>query len=130
MQFEKHFLKLGCLFCSLIGISLIYFSSLLEQPKEVSISELNADMVGFSATVVGRISKVRFHQDGHVFLTLTDGRNVVQVPLFASFLKASSIDISKLKVGAEVLVSGTVDVYKSQLQILPRKTNDLQILGG
>jgi DNA/RNA endonuclease YhcR with UshA esterase domain len=130
MDFEKDFLKIVCLLSSLLGLTLIYYAAVNMQPREVSISDINTELVGMSATTRGNITKVRFHQEGHVFLTISDGKNQIQVPLFASFLLASGLDIGKLKVGNSILVSGAVDVYKNQLQIVPRKATDIKFLGG
>lgn len=130
MDLEKNFLKIVCMLSSLLGLILIYYVAISTQPKVVSISEITLDLVGRPVTVNGTITKVRFHQDGHAFLTISDGKGQIQVPLFASFLLASGLDVSKLKVGNNILVSGTVDLYNNQMQIVPRKVTDVKFLGG
>jgi DNA/RNA endonuclease YhcR with UshA esterase domain len=119
-----------CILSSIIGLSLVYFIALSKKPAEVSISEVNEGLVGRAVTVKGFISDVKFHKDGHIFLTVSDNGTKIQVPLFSSFLSSTKLDISKIKVGKKVLVSGVVDTYRGQIQIIPKKAEDFKILGA
>lgn len=129
MELKQNLFQAVCLASSILGIALIYFAALNASPIKVSISEIDKSLVGKSVTVKGIISYVRFHQDGHIFLTIADNKTKIQVPLFSSFVSSAGIDVSKIKVGASVVVSGTVDMYKGKLQIVPKKADGFKVLG-
>ncbi len=130
MKPKISFFQIVCVASSILGLLLLYFSALNAKPREVSLNELDESLVGRSVTVRGFINRIKFHPDGHIFLTISYNKTKVQVPLFSSFLSSAKIDVGKIKVGRVVVVSGTVDLYKNQLQIIPRKAEDVKILGG
>ncbi len=112
---------------SIFGISLIFFASLFSVPQKISTSELTSGMVGNTVTVYGEISKRTQSNAGHIFLTLD---KKVQVPIFSQL--AEKLDenvLASLKVGQKISVSGTVDEYQSNLQVVPRSLSDI-VIGG
>ncbi|MEM7825518.1 MAG: OB-fold nucleic acid binding domain-containing protein [Candidatus Aenigmatarchaeota archaeon] len=125
----KSFFTIVCFFCSLLGLTLIYFSALKIQPEEVRISEINFEFLGRTVKTGGRIVYVNSHPSGHLFLTISDGKKRLQVPLFSSFIERLSerIEISKLKEGRVITVTGTVSEYRGELQVIPRKLEDLEV---
>ena len=82
----------------------------------------------------GYVAFKSVHPEGHIFLTLTDdNQNKISVPLFAGFvseLRKDHFNTNRLQKGTRLQVSGLVDEYKGQLQIIPRKTSDIKILNG
>jgi DNA/RNA endonuclease YhcR with UshA esterase domain len=119
------------LICSVAGLVLIYVSSLYIEPTKMKVSDINSELVGRFVIINGKITNKKTSDAGHVFLTISDNKSSIQVPLFASFMKTlmeNEISESDLKVGYKVSISGLVDEYQGQLQIIPRKITDFKIL--
>lgn len=123
-------LRTVCLISSIVGLLLIYIAAINIQPKEVALSEINFEMIGHSVVTTGYISYVK-HSKGHIFLTLSDGSTSLQVPLFAGFVNAMKADgiNPKFRRGDVIKISGFVSEYRGQLQIIPRKTSDIEVKG-
>lgn len=120
------------LVCSLIGLILIYFAAINLQPKEISISEITPELIGRTVTTHGFIVYKKVHPEGHVFLTISDNKTKIQVPLFAGYMKSleeRNLTEKDFKVGRELTVSGLVDEYRGSLQIIPRKLSDVKLIG-
>jgi DNA/RNA endonuclease YhcR with UshA esterase domain len=95
------------------------------------ISDINSELVGRFVATSGKITTKRSSDAGHIFLTVSDNKSSIQVPLFASFmntLKENEMPENNLRIGIEVYVSGLVEEYQGQLQIIPRKITDFKIL--
>ncbi|MEM5883088.1 MAG: OB-fold nucleic acid binding domain-containing protein [Candidatus Aenigmatarchaeota archaeon] len=77
----------------------------------------------------GKIVYANFHPSGHLFLTITDGKKKLQVPLFSSFMEKLKERISEeeLKEGRTISITGIVSEYKGELQIIPRKVEDIKV---
>lgn len=120
------------LVCSVVGLILIYIAALNLQPRQIKISDITAELVGRSVSTSGKIVYKRSHVAGHLFLTISDNDAKIQVPLFAGFMNSlSEVGLTEkdFKVGDKVSVSGLIDEYRGQLQIIPRKVDDIRILG-
>ena len=64
-----------------------------------------------------------------MFLVISDDESDIQVPIFSSMmndLKKENITESDFKIDEIISVTGLVDEYRGQLQILPRKTSDIK----
>lgn len=119
------------LLCSLIGLFLIYYSTLIIQPVEVDLNNINFELIGRVVKTRGKIVYKREHEAGHLFLTLAKDDTKIQVPIFAGLmekLKEVGINSEDFKKGKEIIVTGLVDEYGGQLQIIPRKVEDLVIV--
>lgn len=116
---------------SVLGLILIYLSALGIESTKMEISEITFDHVGMSVRISGKVAYANQHPAGHVFLTVTDGNSVIQVPLFSAV--ANEIKNSELQTmpekGSLITVTGTVGEYKGSLQIIPRKSSDLEVDG-
>jgi DNA/RNA endonuclease YhcR with UshA esterase domain len=120
-----------CLFASVFGLVLIYLAAINIQPSSIKISEIDSRLIGKTIRTTGYIIYKSNHPAGHVFLTIADGQAKIQVPLFAGFvnsLNENDVSVDDFRKGVRISVSGLVDEYKGQLQILPRKPNDIKIL--
>jgi len=128
----KKFLGLVCFFTSVIGLVLIYIAAINLQPVEIKISQISSDLIGRSISTRGIITQKRLHSAGHMFLVISNDNSEIQVPIFSSLmndLKKENITESDFKINETISVTGLVDEYMGQLQILPRKTSDIK-LGG
>jgi DNA/RNA endonuclease YhcR with UshA esterase domain len=124
-------LVLICLFSSAAGLVLIYFAAINIQPSIIKMSEIDSQLIGKTVKTTGYIIYKNNHPAGHVFLTIGDGQSKIQVPLFAVFvnsLNENDVSVDDFRKGVRISVTGLVDEYKGQLQILPRKPNDIKIL--
>lgn len=124
-------LALICLFTSLLGLILIYIASINLKPTEIEISQINPELIGKTVKTTGVIVYKRSSKDGHLFLTISDNETKIQVPLFYSFLSSLSerLDLEELKAGRKISITGLVDEYMGNLQIVPRKPEDLKLIG-
>lgn len=120
-----NYLVLILIFTSLGGLFLIYFAALNIQPEEVKIGEISGELVGRKVSTSGYIKSEKLHEDGHLFLTITDGKRSVQVPIFSSLMQ--HLDQNDFKEKTRIRVTGVVDEYRSQLQIVPRKPQDVSV---
>ena len=132
MELAKNWLVAASAISSVLGLLLIYFASINTKPVEIQISDLSFDYVGKVATVSGSIVYKKEHPAGHIFLTLSDGQNKIQVPIFSGLAKnLEDSDVTKemLKPKAFITVTGTVDEFNGELQIVPRKSGDIALSG-
>jgi len=129
MELKKNLLLIVCIFVSLAGLVFIYFSLTNTLPPELKISKIDPSLNGKLISTTGKITYVRTHTAGHIFLTLSDGDSKIEVPLFSSLVNhLSSNGITKydFRKGKTIRVTGIVGEYKDQLQIVPRKATDIQ----
>jgi DNA/RNA endonuclease YhcR with UshA esterase domain len=130
-KIRQNKLILICLFSSVIGLALIYVAAINIQPSTIKIGEIDSRLIGKTVRTTGYIIYKNNHPAGHVFLTIADGQAKIQVPLFAGFvnsLNENDVFVDDLRKGTKIMVTGLVDEYKGQLQIVPRKPNDIKIL--
>lgn len=128
---KQNKLLLICLFSSVIGLVLIYLAAINIQPSTIKINEIDSRLIGKTVRTTGYIIYKNNHPAGHVFLTIGDGQAKIQVPLFAGFvnsLNENDVSVDDFRKGVRISITGLVDEYKGQLQILPRKPNDIKIL--
>jgi len=132
MGISKKFLLIFSLFTSLVGLVLIYIASVNIEPQKIEISGITADMEGRKIITIGYIAEKREHKDGHLFLTLSDNKTKIEIPLFSDFMKSlSQVGITKddFHIGDKISVKGTLEIYKGKLQIIPKALDDVKILG-
>lgn len=131
MKIAKNYLLWTSLLSSIIGLVLIYIATINIEPQTIAISDITADMEGRKLVVIGQISEKRKHEDGHLFLTLSDNTSKIQVPLFADLMKELDklgITEDDFHIKGNISVKGVIENYKGRLQILPRNLNDVKIL--
>jgi DNA/RNA endonuclease YhcR with UshA esterase domain len=65
-----------------------------------------------------------------MFLVISDGKSDIQVPIFVSLmndLKNVNLTEGNFKVNKKISVTGLVDEYNGQLEVLPRKVSDINL---
>jgi len=127
----KNILTLTCLVTSVIGLVFIYIAAINLEPTQIELEDINPELVGRSVSTTGEIVYRKTHDAGHLFLTISDGYTEIAVPLFAGYLndlKEVGLAEDDFYEGVEISVSGLVDEYQGQLQIIPRRVNDVKIL--
>jgi len=132
MELKKNLLVIICLLSSIFGLVLIYVAATKIQPLEMELGEIDSQLIGRTVRVSGYIAYKNLNPAGHVFLTVSSGKAKIQVPLFAglmSKLNENGLSEEKLEKGARISITGMVDEYRGSLQIVPRKVEDIKILG-
>jgi len=124
----KDLIKQFSFVSSFLGLGLIYVAAINTRPVEMDIADISNDLVGKSVTTTGYIIYKRTHPEGHVFLTISNEETTIQVPLFSGFMKSlDGLTDDDFKIGKQITVTGMVDEYKGDLQIIPRKPDDIKI---
>jgi len=101
---------------TVIGISGLYvFTSASE--NMIDIREM-PDNVGQRVTVKGSVSKYYVSKDGHVFFDIYDSSGFAKVVVFQN----SNIEAAyNLEDGEQVVITGKVQEYKNDLEIIASK---------
>lgn len=132
MVLSKNFLLILSLFTSIVGLILIYFASVNIEPQKIEISDITADLEGRRIVTTGYLVEKREHEDGHLFLTISDSKTKIQVPLFSDYMKSlNEIGITEedFQLNDKISVKGVIENYKGRLQIMPKSLDDVKILG-
>ena len=113
--------KLLALACSVLGLAILYGSSILLEQSSVpaSISTLSLDYVGSSAKVCGNITEARATK-GAVFLTLDDGTGSIRLVVFNNTHTNQSIYATKK--------GGTLCAF-GQTQEYPPGSGEIELVG-
>jgi DNA/RNA endonuclease YhcR with UshA esterase domain len=114
---------------SVVGLILIYIAAINLPPVHMPISSIDAGIVGRTASTTGYVTYSRTSAQGHLFLTISDNSNTLQVPLFAGYIQSAKIDTEQFKIGKKISVTGIVDQYQGQMQIVPQKLGDISVVG-
>jgi DNA/RNA endonuclease YhcR with UshA esterase domain len=121
-------LAVACVFLALLGTVMLVFLARETEPQKMEIGALGMDDVGRLVEVGGAITGVS-ERDGNFFLKLCSDK-CVQVVVFRSLaqeMKVSSIDLSLLKAGGAVSVSGLVKEYRGELEVVPFDRNSIEV---
>jgi len=131
LNLKTNSLILISLFCSILGLILIYIAAVNLEPKQIELKDITPELVGRSVLTTGEIVYRRSHEAGHLFLTISDDDTKIAVPLFVGYLntlKETGLTEDDFYEGVKISVSGLVDEYQGQIQIIPRRVNDIKIL--
>jgi DNA/RNA endonuclease YhcR with UshA esterase domain len=107
---------------------MIYFAASQTEPETINLEDLNQEFVGRTVAIEGQIKSKKVHEDGHIFLTISDGSKSVQTPIFSNV--AQHLDSQDFAQGSKLRVVGLVDNYREQMQVIPRKPGDLIFLSS
>ena len=122
---ENDLLKM-CLLGSIAGLAFLYVIVVNFNPIQVGISEIGSDSVGKYVSVSGEISDMYSHKDGHIFFDLNQGSDAIRVVIWNSDvnnLKSRGMNISEICNGASVEISGMIEYYKGQIELVPVRSN-------
>lgn len=124
---SENLILIVCFIFSLFGLILIYIAATSIKPIELSISEINFQHIGKTVKTSGNISHKSHHPAGHLFLTISDNNEKIQVSLFSNLVsKFDDSEIKNFRKGRKIVVTGLVDEFRGRLQIIPRKTKDIE----
>lgn len=97
-----------CLLVSLIGLSIMYASGEFLEPEKTDIGDISESDVGDTLVVEGTVSGF-YSTDSASFFTLEDDSGSISVTDF---------DSRKFDNGEKINISGQVDLYQGDLQIV------------
>ena len=110
-----------------LGLVLLFLVSNYSTAPVVMIEELSFDDAGTKVAVKGDVTSVRLHDDGHIFLKLSDGTGEISIAIFKNV--AEKIDNQKsdciMKIGTTIEIAGEVKEYQDELEIIPQGTDDI-----
>ncbi|MCS4541663.1 MAG: exodeoxyribonuclease VII large subunit [Euryarchaeota archaeon] len=104
---------------------MLYISSILVEPALTYIGKIDQRDIGNSVKISGSISDVKLNPQGHVFLTIEDSTGQIRASIFNQISK--KIDSSLFFAGNLIEISGTLDEFRGQLQIIPKNSRDVKI---
>lgn len=108
---------------SIASLLLIYFLSISYVPTHAKTKD-----IGKKVWFTGRIVKVYYHKNGHIFLTLKN-KTYVKVVIFSSVAENLGKKLFYLKKGNLLKVLGRLSEYKGKLEIIVSKPSDIIWLG-
>jgi DNA/RNA endonuclease YhcR with UshA esterase domain len=110
------------------GLVMLFFVSNYSTMPEVRVSDLSYDDAGTKVMVKGEVKSVRIHDDGHIFLKLHDETGEISIAIFKNV--AENLDTTVREcitdIGADIEVSGAVEEYREELEIIPQRTDDVK----
>ena len=98
-----------CIILGIVGLTLIYASSVYIEPENVEVSEVKPQWNGKQVTVNGTV-KQPFKTKGNLFFTLEDSTGTVKVAEFGSN--------RTLMPETAINVTGRVTLYRGNLEII------------
>ena len=110
-----------CIFGSLIGIFSLYLLSFTLVTIECEPNDVNPSLVGRKLSLSGTCTEVDFHKNGHIFFSLSDSRNSVDVVIWeqkADELRYSGVNMSRFREGANLTITGYLERNKGMLQLV------------
>jgi hypothetical protein len=97
-----------CLLASVIGLGIMYASTQLVRPPEVTPADISRQDIGESYRVAGEVSG--FYSTGSAsFFTLAGEEGGIQVVDFQN---------RKFSAGQELVVTGEIDLYQGTLELV------------
>lgn len=100
------------IFFAVIGLTLMYFSSLYLDLEHVGIGEIERSWSGKNVKISGEVTSFS-KSSGHAFFDVNDSTGEVMVVDFDSDLE--------LEEGEEVNVTGQVSIYRGQLEVIAKE---------
>jgi DNA/RNA endonuclease YhcR with UshA esterase domain len=89
----------------------------------ISIKEISDELIDKRVTTKGTITSRSDHKDGHVFLTIEDKSGTIKVAVFSD----KNISKDPLITGNVIQVSGGVDKYEGEIEIIPERETDIKL---
>ncbi len=101
---------------SILSVVAIYLLSISVPVKDISVCQLDYSMKGSSVKVSGTVTET-YVNEGNVFFTLSDRGCETRIVLWSNMADEESSGISD---GNNVMVTGMVDSYRGELEIIAK----------
>ncbi len=109
------------LLTSVIGVLVLLIFSYTTNPEVKEISEIGPGDIGSKVEVTGTVEDKYVAQDGHMFFHVKKNGDKIDVALFADNLEGMGLDPEVIEENDRITVSGDIDMYEGELQIIPTK---------
>ena len=103
------------------GVLFLFLLSLVLEPVEASIAEIDESMQGLTVSVSARVDSV-LHKETFVIFTLNDGTGKLKVVVF----NPSNEQRQLLQRNNFVSVEGKIQVYKNELEMVAKSVGQWQ----
>lgn len=121
MRMKESALIRICLLGSIAGIITLYFISFMMVAEELGAGEITQGYIGRKVKLSGVVEGLREHMSGHIFFGIRDETGSVDVVIWedkAEQLMLSGMNLSRLQDGVGIDVTGRVERYKGNLQVV------------
>lgn len=109
---------------SVAGLAALFLLAHVSSPERLNIGEIDHGDIGNRVEVRGTAEDVYVSDGGHIFFHVKENGSKIDVVVFEDDVKSMGLEYDTIDEGNEVVVSGDVDLYRGDLQILP---NELEI---
>ncbi len=108
---------------SILGLIMLFIVSQNLQIRNREISSITPSDVGTTVRVCGDITEKTSSKGGHIFITLRDDTAEIKTVIFNNTAQiiAKTIDVYSLKKHDAICMSGEVNLYKGELEIIGEK---------
>lgn len=106
---DKSLLEL-CLFCSVLGLAILFVGVQLAEAEKVDIGSVDEDYIGRLVAVEGTVYS-RYYNGEHLFFTLKDETGKIKVVIFENDIKKMRIEPGEITKDLEIGVEGKVQEY-------------------
>ena len=115
----------GCLLrisvvCSVAGLlALVYFSAAEHEASK--IGGISPEDAGLLMKICGTIESKHVSKNGHIFMTIGDDTGSIRAVVFNNTAqRIRGLDCYGLKKGDTVCMTGRIDMYEGELEIIPK----------
>lgn len=116
---DRSLLKL-CLFCSVLGLVILFFGIQQIEAKIIGIENINQEEVGRLVSVQGTVES-RYYNGQHLFFTIKDGTGKIKVVIFENMFSRLGLEPSEIEKGMNLRIEGEVKKYEGELEIIPER---------
>ncbi len=117
---EQALLTRISLVCSVVGLVALGLISSSITSNVVNIQTITPDSIGLVVRICGNVTSTYVSKGGHIFLDVKDNSGTMNVVVFDNMVKDLSINPYELGVEDCVCVRGEVDMYRDELEIIPK----------
>lgn len=110
---------------SILGLIALYFIVLNISSVHVKIGEVTGKLIGSVVEVEGEVKDFYEHKNGHFFFNLKDDTGEIRVAIWENVveeLRLSGVNISEIRNGARMEITGTVELYRGELELIPLRS--------
>jgi exonuclease VII large subunit len=110
---------------SILGLLALYFIVLNISSVHVKVGEVTGSFMGNVVKVDGEVKDFYEHRNGHFFFNLEDDTGEIRVVIWEDMieeLRLGGIDVSGIRDGARLEITGTVELYRGELELIPLRS--------
>ena len=121
---EERMLRIS-LIGSILGLIALYFIVLNISSFHVKIGEVTGNLIGSVVEVGGEVKDFYEHKNGHFFFNLKDDTGEIKIVIWEDLkeeLSMGGMNVSRIRNGAILEVTGTVELYRGELELIPLRS--------